>query len=523
MKELPLGIQNIREIIEENKMYVDKTHFALKLIKTLKHYFISRPRRFGKSLFLNTLEEIFKGNRTLFKGLAIDQSDYDWQEYPVLTFDFTKMTTAKPESLISGIEDAIEDLSKLYGMTITGSSYASKLNRLITALSSLNKVVVLVDEYDSAIIDNLKNIEVAEENRDILKVFFATLKGLDRYIKFTFITGVTKFSQVSLFSGPNHLTDITMDPKYAAMLGYTEEEVKSNFKEYIQEIAQKKNQSENDVMEEIRTWYNGYRFSEDELSVYNPFSALNFMKNKKPKAYWYSSGTPSFLMNELKKHSEMVSLDGTMVSEEQLMDISQLDQIDLAPLMYQAGYFTIKKYHPVSNLYELGLPNEEVRQAFFNSLLRNFAPIKTLKSSEESIKALEKQEPGFLFQHIQVGFASFAYQVFAEAKESTYQGMLLAMLYGMGFAPLSERPTHTGRIDVVLEVSNTTYIIELKLDGSAEAALKQIHDKKYFNPYLQKEKQIVLIGANFSSKERNISDWKGEVLSPSGQKIKDLF
>ena len=354
------------------------------------------------------------------------------------------------------------------GMSIDAPTIQEGLEALIIGLSQDRRVVVLVDEYDSAIINNLQNPKVTEENRDLLKAFFGTLKSLDRYLKFTFISGVSKFSQVSLFSGPNNLTDITMDPQYAGMMGYTEEELRSNFQDYIQEIAKKRSNqeslvSEEHVIDEIRTWYNGYRFSEGEVCVYNPFSTLKFMQNKKTKAYWYSSGTPSFLIDELKKHPKsMVSLDGETATEEGLMDISRLDTIDLTALMYQTGYFTIKDYNPISKRYHLGLPNEEVRVAFINSLVQNFSPITKLKSSEECVKALENYHPDFLFKHINLGFASFAYQVFVDAKERTYQGMLLSMLYGMGFDPLSERSTFAGRIDVVLEMSNTTYIMELE-------------------------------------------------------------
>jgi hypothetical protein len=531
MKKLPVGIQSIQKILGKGEyLYVDKTGFIKKLVdEGAPYFFMSRPRRFGKSLFLNTLEEIFKGNKELFRGLQIYESDYDWQEYPVLHFDFAKILSATSKDFKKGLEDAIEDFSDLYEIPVEGSSYLSKLNRLIINLSEKNRSVVLVDEYDSAIINNLKNPEVAEENRELLKAFFGTLKSLDPYLRFTFTTGVSKFSQVSLFSGPNNLTDITMDPKYAGMMGYTEEEVRTIFHEYLADISQKRNEkgstaSQEDLLNEIRNWYNGYRFSEGEICVYNPFSTLKFMQNKKPKTYWYSSGTPSFLIDEVKKHPEsMVSLDGTTATEEELMDISRLDKIDLTALMYQTGYFTIKEYNPISNRYYLGLPNEEVRSAFINSLVQNFAPITNVRSSQETVKALEEHRPALLFKQIELGLSSFAYQVFVDAKERTYQAMLLSMLYGMGFNPLSERSTNTGRIDVVLEIPKTTYILELKLNDNAEKALKQIHEKQYFKPYIHKGKKIVIIGANFSSEIRNVSDWKGKLLSESGKKIKDIL
>ncbi|MCB1073305.1 MAG: AAA family ATPase [Chlamydiia bacterium] len=531
MKKLPIGIQSIKKILDEGEyIYVDKTGFIKRLIdEGAPYFFMSRPRRFGKSLFLNTLEEIFKGNKELFKALEIYDSEYSWEEHPVLHFDFAQIASSTIGEFNAGLKAELERMGALYGVSVEGPSVQFQLKVLVEALSKQNRVVVLVDEYDSAIINNLKDPELAEKNRDLLKGFFGTLKGLDRYLKFTFITGVSKFSQVSLFSGPNNLTDITMDPKYAGMMGYTEAEVRVTFQDYIKDIAKQRSKqkvliSEEELLNEIRNWYNGYRFSEGETCVYNPFSTLKFMQNKRPKTYWYSSGTPSFLIDELKKHPEsMISLDGTTATEEELMDISRLDKIDLTALMYQTGYFTIKGYNPISKRYQLGLPNEEVRSAFINSLVQNFTSITNLRSSQETVKALEEHKPGLLFKQIEIGLCSFAYQVFVDAKERTYQAMLLSMLYGMGFDPLSERTTNTGRIDVVLEVPKTTYILELKLNDSADKALKQIHEKQYFRPYTHKGKQIVIMGANFSSELRNVSDWKGELLSESGEKIKDIL
>ena len=530
MKKLPIGIQSIEKLLKKNEyIYVDKTGFAKQLIdEGAPHYFMSRPRRFGKSLFINTLEEIFKGNKELFKGCQIYDSDYEWQEHPVLHFDFARIRSSTNEAFSAGLEAILEKIGNSHAIPLKGPSLQFNLEVLLEELAKKNRVVVLVDEYDSPIINNLKTPEIAEENRDLLKAFFGTLKSLDRYLKFTFVTGVSKFSQVSLFSGPNNLKDITMNPRYAGMMGYTEKELKHSFQEHLHLISKQRGEQENatteeDILDEIRTWYNGYRFSKGELCVYNPFSTLNFMDEKEAKAFWYSSGTPSFLLDEVKKHSEsMVSLDGLTATEEELMDISRLDDIDLTALMYQTGYFTVQDYNPLSKRYYLGLPNEEVRSAFINSLLQSFASIPKIRASENFVNILEEHQPDLLFKHIELGFSSFAYQVFVDAKERTYQGMLLAMLFGMGFEPLSERSTNTGRIDVVLEIPKTTYILELKLDGSAEEAIKQIEDKKYFKPYTQKGKQIVIIGANFSSESRNISGWKASLYSSSGDFIREL-
>ena len=530
MKKLPIGIQGIREIIRENYVYVDKTEYARRIITQSKHNFMSRPRRFGKSLFLDTLREIFKGNRELFKGCAIYESDYDWKQYPVVYLDFSRIISTTSEMVEVGLQEILQDIGALHGLETSGSSSNTQLSRLITALSERNPVVVLVDEYDKPLIARLSDPDIANKNKEVLQGFFSTLKTLDTHLRFTFVTGISKFAQVSLFSSFNNLEDLTMDPAFADMMGYTEEELKICFAPHIQAIAQEKNKesggevTQEEVLKEIRDWYNGYRFSEKNVSVYNPFSTLNFLKKRRFEGYWYETGTPTFLIGELKKYSQsMISLDGTTATREELMGISHLDRIGLPALMYQTGYFTIQDYNSISRLYKLGLPNEEVRRAFVNSLVKSFTSITNLRASEEYVRALEQHCPSFLFKQLELGLSSFAYQVFVDAKERTYQGMLLSMLFGMGFHPLSERSTNIGRIDVVLEVPKTTYILELKLNDSANNALKQIHEKQYFKPYTHKGKHIVIIGANFSSELRNVSEWKGELLSELGEKIKDIL
>jgi hypothetical protein len=533
MKKLPIGIQSISKILSDKAyVYVDKTSFIKKLLdEGSPHYFIARPRRFGKSLFLSTLEKIFNGDKELFKGLFIYQNSYNWEKYPVIRFDFSKIINRTSEEFEDGLKRAIKKAGSDQKISVDIPTIQEGLDDLVKKLSEANKakVVILVDEYDKPIIDRLNDLPVAEGNRELLKDFFTTLKSLDESLKLTFITGVSKFSQVSLFSGLNNLNDITMDPKYGGIMGYTENELREIFHSHIQTIAKERSQrgnlvSEEDVIEEMRTWYNGYRFSKSDLCVYNPFSTLNFMSKKEVAGYWYRTGTPSFLIDQLKHHDKsMVSLDGTTGREDELMDISSLEEIDLGALMYQTGYFTIKDYHPISKRYRLGLPNEEVRTAFMNSLVKHFTDNIDVRSSEKFVKALEHYQVDILFNHIKIGFSSFAYQVFAGAKECTYQAMLLSMFFGMGFDPLSEKATNTGRIDVVLEVPKTTYILELKLNDSAEKALKQIHEKEYFKPYIHKGKQIIIIGASFSSELRNVSEWKGVLLSDSGEKIKDLL
>ncbi|MEL7063906.1 MAG: AAA family ATPase, partial [Bacteroidota bacterium] len=279
MKKLPIGIQSIRHILTEGYVYVDKTQFALELIENRKHCFFSRPRRFGKSLFLSTLKEIFGGNKELFKGYHIYDSDYDWQPHPVLHLDFYRIPSHDPITFQESLKRKLQGLAKAHQLSIETPTPEEGLEALVTSLSTNHPVVVLVDEYDSPIIKNLNNLKVAEQNRELLQNFFGTLKSQEEHIRFTFVTGISKFSQVSLFSGANHLKDITMIPQYAGMMGYTEEELRQYFDEHLQAIVQERSAqgqpvTKQDVLAEIKAWYNGYRFSKGDTCVYNPFSTL---------------------------------------------------------------------------------------------------------------------------------------------------------------------------------------------------------------------------------------------------------
>ncbi|MDX8430230.1 MAG: AAA family ATPase (plasmid) [Candidatus Algichlamydia australiensis] len=531
IKKLPIGIQSIREILEEGCIYVDKTGFAKDLIDNGKHYFMSRPRRFGKSLFLNTIEEIFKGNKELFKGLKIYESKYNWQKHPVLYFDFAQILNTHPEQLELGLKAELQRMGKSHGIAVEGPSVQFQLKVLIEDLSQKSRVVVLVDEYDSAIINNLKQPEIAEKNRNIMKGFFATLKGLDRYLKFTFVTGVSKFSQVSLFSGPNNLTDITMDSRYAAMMGYTEDELKRNFTGYIQKIAKERGEHENIakeelIVKEVRDWYNGYRFSEEDLSVYNPYSTLLFFNTAKPKSYWYRSGTPSFLIDQINNRPQsIIPLRGMSAIESTLSDISRVDRINLAALMFQTGYLTIKGYKPEERSYQLDFPNREVKDAFFSSLLQEFTEIDPVEISRSALgikQSLEALDIPKFVDIINTHFAKMPYHVFGHAKESFYQAVFFTFLETAGIRTSSEIATNIGRIDLMTETPEVVCIFELKLDKTADIALTQAETKKYRERFAYSTKNTAVFGINFSSKTRNISDWKGKIYSNNGNFVKDL-
>ena len=527
MKNLPIGIQTIQEIITDGYIYVDKTQFALELIKKGKHYFLSRPRRFGKSLFVSTLEEIFKGNKDLFEGCHIAESNYDWKPYPVLYLDFGRITNKTPEKLEIHLHEIITTISEEHSININVTSLEFRLEVLVKGLAKNGKVVVLIDEYDKPLIDNLHNPEVAEGNRRLLQDFFGALKSLDKYIQFTFITGISKFSKVSLFSGANHLRDISMDARYAAMMGYTQEELIEYFGQHIQDIAQTRNQkgqatSEEDILAEIKDWYNGYRFSKAETYVYNPFSTLNYLDEKEADSYWFATGTPFFLTKQIKKHSKnLVPLSGTKAKSDELMSSGSITEIDIKALMFQSGYLTIESYNEKTRYYQLGFPNREVREDFINSLVKHFVKLNE-KFSDEMETFLEKHNLTVFFEKIKRIFGKFPYQTFSKAQENTYHGLLFSFLHGLNLDVSAEVANNFGRLDLLIQMPKTTYIIELKLDSSPETGLKQIISKKYDRPYLGQGKSIARIGLSFSSGKRNIDTWQGELLDENGKLIRKL-
>ena len=434
MKNLPIGIQTIQEIITDGYIYVDKTQFALELIEKGKHYFVSRPRRFGKSVFVSTLEEIFKGNKALFEGCHIAASNYDWKPYTVLVLNFGRITKKTTEKLEIHLHEIITTISEEHSIKINVTSLEFRLEMLVKGLAKDGKVVVLIDEYDKPLIDNLHNQEVAEGNRQLLQDFFGVLKNLDEYIKFTFITGISKFSKVALFSGANHLNDISMSAQYAAMMGYTQEELTEYFGQHIQAIAQERNAqdqstNEEEVLAEIKDWYNGYRFSKAERYVYNPFSTLKYLAEKEANSYWFATGTPAFLVEELKKRpQEAVSVSQMLATQDDLADIHEVDAIPLPALLFQAGYLTIQDYQVDLDAYQLDFPNKEVRKGFFISMLTVLGKLQSLKVTrmadkvQESLSTLDLDA---FFSIIKTHFSKITYHTYQHDKEGAYQALFL--------------------------------------------------------------------------------------------------
>lgn len=369
MKKLPVDVSSFSTLIRENYVYVDKTELIHHLITSGRFYFLSRPRRFGKSLLISTLAELFAGNKELFHGLWIyENSDYDWQEYPVIHLDFSRFSFGTPQELKTSLSWALDHMAKGYGIDVTNAPFPSeKIQMLVEELYKRNKVIILIDEYDYPIVNTISNIDSVKGNREILRQFFSMIKSLDSYLGALFLTGVTKFSKTSMFSGLNNLNDISLDPIASALLGYTKEEMLYAFDEHIDAVAKKMGTDAQNVLEAITDWYNGYCFSKKKQPVYNPFSVLYLFQKTEFDNYWFASGTPTFLMHLLKnQYPEIIDLSNVDMPEESLGSF-EIDYIPLVPLLYQTGYLTIKEYDPTKNTYKLDFPNREVRDAFNHS------------------------------------------------------------------------------------------------------------------------------------------------------------
>lgn len=510
VKKLPIGIQSIEKIIKDDYVYVDKTLLIYKLITENPYYFLSRPRRFGKSLLVSTLKAIFNGEKELFQDCHIYSTDYKWEKHPIIHLDFTQILTSSTEDLEASLKRKLESIAKSYNKSITMSSLQEGFINLIERLSEIGKVVVLVDEYDKPLIDNLSSLEVAQANRDLLRGFFGVLKGLDDYLKFVFVTGVSKFSQVSLFSGINHLQDITINPKYATLAGYTEEEIGLFFKEHLAAIEQKQKKTPQAIVELMRYWYNGYGFSREKATVYNPFSTLFFLENGEINNYWFQTATPTFLINLIKKQTyPLDQISGIQVGDT-IFNSHELEKISLISLMWQTGYLTIKNYDPSTRLYYLDYPNEEVKVSFLEYLsesITNMPIPQATGYARECSLALHNGNLEEFFTKLKIFFADIPYDMHV-SKEKYYQTIFYVIAKLIGLDTQLEIKTNVGRIDMTVITDKLVYIFEFKIDASAEEALKQINDKKYFEKYLDKKKKLILVGVNFDTKERNIAEWK---------------
>ncbi len=512
-KKLPLGLQDFRKIRELDLVYIDKTQHIFDLVSAPSAYFLSRPRRFGKSITLSILNELYRGSKALFAGLWIE-SRWDWEKtHPVIHLSLRDINFER-----LGLEKAllkrILETSHSFGVKQEEDTAQEQFRFLIRELGKEKKVVVLIDEYDSPIIHYLgKDLDQATENRDNLKSFFSVLKEMDANLEFVLITGVSKFSKVGIFSGLNNLTDLTMHPAFATMLGFTQKELEDNFAEYIDDCAQALKLSRPELMEKMRWWYNGYRFEENAETVYNPVSINSFFNFKKFKNFWFATGTPKFLVDILRQQG-LYRFELEPQSEESF-DAFELDNLNPLGLSYQAGYLTIKSRDEFG-FYHLDYPNHEVEISMKASLLESYTGLIHGNGAPVVFKIetlLRQQNVEEVIKILTGLFKSIPYQEYEKYPEKFYHAAVHLIFSYMGLSVYSEVPNSSGRLDALVETGNNIYIFEFKLDQSADLALQQIRKKAYYEAFWHKNKPVIGVGINFSSQNRTIDEWKMEEMA----------
>ncbi len=521
LKPVQASSPTFRDIIEGGFLYIDKTRYLYDLVRYSKGiYFLARPRRFGKSLTISTLEEIFKGEKALFRGLWLAESDYNWQTYPIIRLDFNLERVHTAAEMQSTLTNFMERIATRHGITLPASNYQRQFRHLIEQMAALGaegqkKVVILIDEYDKPIIDNIEDTAAAIAIRDVLKGFYGIIKALDPYIRFVFITGISKFSRVGIFSDMNNLSDLTMTPRFATAMGITEEELRRDLAEYITDFAQKQSISEEELCSRIRTWYDGFRFVEEQPSVYNPFSTLQLFNLQRFSNYWFETGTPTFLIKLIKERNYTIEQLHALRLTELAFISYEIDQLEIVPLLFQTGYLTIKEYDRATGIYTLGYPNREIEDAFLTYLLSAFSERERGLNQEYLLRltdALKLKDFQQFFNVLDVFFANVPYTIHLK-HEKYYQSLFYLIFTMLGLRIEAEVTTNDGRIDAVIALSDHIFLFEFKLDGSAKTALTQIKEHQYYQKYRLQPKLITLVGANFNSEKRKVDAWETENLA----------
>ena len=509
----PIGIQTFADIIDDGYVYVDKTEYVWNLVSTGKYYFLSRPRRFGKSLLISTLEAFFRGQKKLFKGLYIYDREWDWAEYPVFHLALNGQNYDSVKDLDDTLNYYMSEWEKTYNIPFnpTISSVSVRFANCIRRASEImgRQVVILIDEYDQPL---LHNIEQGKEDlhntmREHLQAFFSVMKAQDQYIKFGMLTGVSKFSKVSVFSGLNNLKDISFNDNTNAICGISETELTEYFGESISRLAESNHMTADEAMSALKREYDGYRFCEEGEGIYNPFSLLNAFDNRKFRHYWMATGTPSFLIKLLENRKWNLSkISGSTVSEADIMG-SDRYLTNPIPMLLQSGYLTIKGYDPRFKEYYLDYPNEEVAEGFNNDLLKAYSGKKDSDALiKDFVKYVEKGEADSFMETLESLLADIPYDQILD-KEMHYQNMAYLVMKLMGFYTHTEYKTSKGRIDMVVKTDRYVYVIEFKLHGTAQEAIAQIREKDYAKPFAKEGKEIILIGAAFNDEKRNLDSW----------------
>lgn len=511
-RKLPIGIQTFEKIRNEDYLYVDKTELVWKLASTSIPYFLSRPRRFGKSLLISTFEAYFRGKKELFKGLSIEKLEEKWEEYPILHLDLNARKYESADDLIAMLNQFLEKWEVLYGTEKQNRAPEERFAYVIQqAYEKTGKgVVVLVDEYDKPLLQALHNEELLEIYRIILKAFYGVLKSMDSCLRFAFLTGVTKFSQVSVFSDLNQLNDISMNRNYASICGVTKQELVNNFTPELEDFAAENEISFEETVDMMAQQYDGYHFHPQGEGMFNPFSLLNAFDKMEFGNYWFQTGTPTFLVKSLQKadYDLRTLMDGVEASAISFSEY-RAEADNPIPLIYQSGYLTIKGFNKRFNIYTLGFPNDEVRYGFLNFLVPFYTPITDDKKNfyiGKFIQELEKGETDAFMHRFEAFFAEFPYEL-NDKTERHYQVIVYLIFKLMGQFTQAEVHSAKGRADAVVQTSDYVYIFEFKLNGTAEEALQQINEKGYANPFRTDSRKILKVGVEFSADTRNVKRW----------------
>jgi len=516
MKLLPIGIQDFEKMGSGDYFYVDKTKIIHELITTGSYYFIARPRRFGKSLLLSTIKCIFEGKKELFNDLWIaTNTDYSWQVHPVIHLSFTSIDYATPERLEKSLIMKLKKLAQDVGISYPEDvSLVFLFEHLVQSLAAKGKVVLLIDEYDKPIVDHINNPELAEAMRNQLRMFYAVIKDLDPYLKFVFITGVSKFAQTSIFSGLNNLRDLTMEKSVATLFGCTKEELEITFSDSLDVFARNLHISFQEALAKMTEWYDGYRFHLNAQHVYNLFSVMNALASGEFHNYWMRSGTPTFLIELFKKGNYIPQIDPDYQISASHFEIVNFSRIAFIPLLYQTGYLTLLE-KTESGMFRLDFPNKEVSDSFTEIIAAGV--FEKDQSEIHSLAAplgrmLENLEIDDFFEQIKRFYAGIPYTVAVPDREKHYQTIFYVLTKIIGMKAFVEVATNRGSIDFVLELKKHIFIFEFKIRGTAQDALTQIKATQYDQKYRGLGKQIVLVGALFSIQERNIDSWVYEVI-----------
>ena len=512
LKRLPVGIQTFSEVIDLDCLYIDKTEYIWNMIHLSKYIFLSRPRRFGKSLLVSTLQAYYEGRKDLFKGLFIETVEKDWTEYPVLRLSMASGKHMEKDQLERYLLNILQENERRLGISSDSKDPNVRLKNLIFSAyeKTGKKVVVLIDEYDAPLLDVVHEKETLPMLRNVMRNFYSPLKDCDPYLEFVFLTGITKFSQLSIFSELNNLKNISMRPDYAAVCGITEEEMLTQMTDYIDDFAEAQQITRDEAIEGLKLQYDGYHFTWPSPDIYNPFSLLNAFQDHDYTNYWFGSGTPTYLIEMLRKYNVVPSKIGGRLVLASAFDAPTENMKDITPLLYQSGYITIKEYDRASKLYTLDIPNTEIRVGLMESLLPNYVNEFYVEGGTTigcMYLALLKEDLDEMFRLLQAYLLTVPYCDNANS-EGHYQQLLYVIFSLFGRYVDVEVHTPTGRVDIVMKTAKALYLFELKLNMSAQTAINQIDLKDYSSKFALSGLPIVKVGINFDPERRTIGDWK---------------